>query len=84
MKLGKAIGWGIPFLTTWSGKRGYKLTDADFLTTPDNVQEFVSRLLELISDNQKILKARETVENIKINSPSIHKLADIVSTFLRV
>jgi Glycosyl transferases group 1 len=84
MKLGKAISWGIPFVTTYSGKRGYKLTDADFLTTPDNVEGFVSRLMEIMSDNQKILKAREIVKNTQINSPSIHELSDIVSTFLCV
>jgi Glycosyl transferases group 1 len=84
MKLGKAISWGIPFVTTFSGKRGYQLNDVNFLTTPDNVQEFVARLLELMSDDQKIIRAREAVKSIQSNSPSIHRLADIISTFLCV
>jgi hypothetical protein len=82
MKLGKAISWGIPFITTYSGRRGYKLTNADFLTTPDSVQAFVTRVFELMCDRQNIIQARNLVKNLQATSPTTHNLVSIISTAL--
>ena len=78
MKLGQAISFGIPFVTTQSGKRGYVLEGAEFLITSDNPQDFVARVVELMNDDQNI-KAKALVENIQINSPTIQSLAYLIA-----
>jgi len=83
MKLGKAISWGIPFITTSSGKRGYKLT-TNFLTTHDDAQVFVARMLELMSDHQNIIEAKKMVRDIQLSSPTSDSLASLISSSLNV
>ena len=83
MKLGKAISWGIPFITTSSGKRGYKLT-TNFLTTHDDAQVFVARMLELMSDHQNIIEAKKMVRDIQLSSPTPDNLASMISSSLNV
>ena len=74
MKLGQAISWGIPFLTTRSGSRGYQTPESEFITTSDNCHDFVSRLFEITNNRNNIDKARLIVINIGINSPTINDL----------
>jgi glycosyltransferase involved in cell wall biosynthesis len=82
MKLGQAISWGIPFVTTESGKRGYELTGAELLITSDNTQDFVARIMNLMSDEQNIIEAKNVVTSIQANSPTINSLADIIVNIL--
>lgn len=82
MKLGQAISWGIPFLTTRSGARGYELVDADFLTTSDNVCDFVTRLFEIIDDPASLEAAIEIVRQNQISSPTVENLSDRLSSAL--
>lgn len=75
MKLGKAISWGIPFLTTRSGARGYELVDANFLTTQDDPCEFVERLFEIIGKDSNCRKATDIVKHNQTHSPTLEDLS---------
>ena len=79
MKLGQAISWGIPFLTTLSGSRGYQTPESEFITTSDNCHDFVSRLFEITNNRNNIDKARLIVINIGRNSPTINDLKSSLS-----
>lgn len=82
MKLGKAISWKIPYLTTRSGARGYELDNAHLLTTSDVPGEFVNRLLALIEDEAQMNRAEQIVMQNQVDSPTIEILARRLSSAL--
>jgi len=82
MKLGKAISWGIPFLTTQSGSRGYELVDAAVLTTPDDPQSFVSQLLTLVSSKVALDEAQRIVDLNQRHGCTIENLSQRLSSRL--
>lgn len=50
MKLGQALGWGLPVLTTRSGARGYDFGDTPPPMCGDSPHDFVSRLKQLLTE----------------------------------
>lgn len=74
MKLGRALAWGVPALTTRSGARGYRLTSGTAWSVEDDVADFSRRLLDLAFDKEALLETRRTLLASAL-SPSVGELA---------
>jgi hypothetical protein len=83
MKLAKAIAWGIPFLSTRSGTRGYELPQSEMLITLDDPHEFVSRMLVLLDMTNNIHDIKQHIDLIQSQLPTIDSLAKKLSMICR-
>lgn len=74
MKLGTALAWGIPILTTRSGARGYEWRDGHLTITDDNAADFARHLYALLEDS-RTSSNREGVLKVAASSPTASDLA---------
>jgi glycosyltransferase involved in cell wall biosynthesis len=74
MKLGRALAWGLPILSTRSAVRGYEWTDGDLAVTPDDPGAFASRMLDILSGASNVSRLKEESERVRRSSPSVDEL----------
>lgn len=74
MKLGRALAWGIPALTTRSGARGYRLSPGTAWVVEDDDARFAERLATLAFDTTALETARRTLLGAPL-SPGVAQLA---------
>ena len=58
MKLSQALGWGLPTLTTKSGRRGYELPEGCVEQSEDDPELFVRRLCEVLQTEGRLSDLR--------------------------
>jgi hypothetical protein len=75
MKLGVAIGWGLPILTTDFGARGYEWGDAMIPFTRNNAGAFVNTMEKLLGDSVLLSNARQASIHAESKAPTALELA---------
>jgi glycosyltransferase involved in cell wall biosynthesis len=80
-KLAKALGMGLPVITTSIGKRGYKWTDGKFPVVK-NPTEMAKAILNLAFDSELIEFYRNEVKLIVNSAPTFDLLGGQLSDFL--
>ncbi|MDQ7947320.1 MAG: glycosyltransferase [Pedobacter sp.] len=79
MKLGKAIEWEIPVITTKAGRRGYSFNEGSLIETEDNavaMAEQINRLREILpADYEKLQLA---IKKVKQSSPTAAAIAGLL------
>lgn len=73
-KLGKALSYGLPVITSSIGTRGYSWNDG-YLPTPANPEEMARVILELTFDLDKITFYQNQVKKIVQSTPKVSDLA---------
>ena len=61
MKLGCALGWGLPALTTRSGRRGYRIPDSCVVTCEDDQRVFAETVVQLLRDVRRCRAVRDSL-----------------------
>ena len=84
MKLGQAMSWGLPLLSTRSGVRGYQFLPGQVAITADSVSVFVSELISLLDDKARLLQLRNQLLHSGKLGPSIEKLGCELRSSLRL
>jgi hypothetical protein len=82
MKLGVAVGWGLPIVTTKFGARGYEWGDAMIPTTADDSGAFVVRMEKLLGDAALLSDARLASLHAASIAPGVPELARRLREFL--
>lgn len=59
MKLGQALAWALPTLTTRAGMRGYELSPDQAFIAEDSVEDFSGKLLRLLRDDATLAGLRD-------------------------
>lgn len=80
-KLAKALGMGLPVITTTMGNRGYKWSKGT-LPMVHSPKEMASAILELAFDIEKVKYYRSQVVDIVNSSPTRQELAGQLEAFL--
>ena len=70
MKLGGALGWGLPVLTTRSGRRGYRIPDTCVITCRDDPRVFAEEVVRLLQDAHRCRAVRESLLNSTAEFPT--------------
>ena len=81
-KLAQAINWGIPCLTTPSGRRGYELADESIVTADNTPQSFAKAMARVLADQQLVnsLKRASETNAITFNAePYIIRLKEFIN-----
>jgi glycosyltransferase involved in cell wall biosynthesis len=81
-KLAKALGWGIPVITTSIGCRGYQWDRGDlvFAETPHETAE---KIKEFATDPEKIKTAVNAVKELVLSSPTLESIGKNLEEFLK-
>ena len=74
-KLAKALGWGLPVLTTIEGNRGYKWQNGT-LNVCNNAQQMALQTIEYAGDLNKIMNDQEEVINVVQSSPDFVEIME--------
>jgi glycosyltransferase involved in cell wall biosynthesis len=74
-KLGRAISWGLPIITTTAGMRGYEWKKGNLLVA-DNPAEMVRLLIREAKSSESIRYWREQTELIAENGPGLEDLVN--------
>jgi glycosyltransferase involved in cell wall biosynthesis len=74
MKLGQAIAWGLPSLSTRSGVRGYQLLPGQVIVSSDTVTAFVSEMQALLSDLPRLQALRNSLLHLQSDEHSLRSL----------
>lgn len=61
MKLGQALGWGLPCLSTTAGSRGYRLAGGEVCLAPSEPDRFAHELLELLGQPNRLQAVRDAI-----------------------
>ena len=62
MKLAHLLGWGLPTLTSPSGRRGYSIPDGLVLESEDSPSSFVGTIVDALKDPDRLLRLRNSLE----------------------
>jgi glycosyltransferase involved in cell wall biosynthesis len=81
-KLAKALGMGLPVITTEIGNRGYQWEEGD-LPTVNSPQQMASKILELAFDSDKIKHYRKQVIQIVNSTPNYNLLSNHLEQFVK-
>jgi len=81
-KLAKALGMGLPVITTEIGNRGYQWVEGD-LPTVSTPQEMANKILELAFDSNKIKHYRKQVIQIVNSTPTYNLLSNQLEQFVK-
>jgi hypothetical protein len=76
MKLGVALGWRIPVLTTPAGRRGYTWSAGEL--SLGNTPEELARLAISMTDRETAAAARRQIELVAESCPSIDEVGAII------
>ena len=74
MKLGQAIAWGLPSLSTRSGVRGYQLLPGQVIVSSDTVDAFVSEMQALLRDRPRLQAVRNKLLHLQSDEYSLRRL----------
>lgn len=74
-KLAKALGWGIPVISTEAGNRGYVWNEGE-LVLAKNPVDMARIIIENAGDEEKIKTDQEKVKMIVGSSPSLEYIMD--------
>jgi glycosyltransferase involved in cell wall biosynthesis len=80
MKLGMALAWGLPVLTTKTGARGYEWSTGDVPVCADSAANFARELVRLLSDPAALVRAKHASELAAQSAPKLHDLASRLRT----
>ncbi len=83
MKLGVALGWGLPVVSTLSGARGYELGDSGLPTVADDPTRFAAEIERLMGDAAAMAQARASTLRALAATPSTAQLSERLREFLR-
>lgn len=75
MKLGQALAWGLPVLSTVSGARGYEWSQGELPLTADNEQDFMAHLEKLTGSDATLADAGRECQLVLATSPTTEDLA---------
>ncbi len=84
MKLAKAIGWGLPIITTQAGRRGYDWRTGNLLVTPDDAKSFVNILWKELLINQRAGFWQGQTILVQNSSPNLNDLSEALLKQLKV
>lgn len=70
MKLGMALSWGLPCLSTTFGSRGYELPSGTVFEVDSNVSIFIEGLSLLLRDREKLVDLREKISLNRSSFPT--------------
>lgn len=76
MKLRQGLAWGVPVLTTESGRRGYEWRDGAVPTTTDDPGAFARRLIALLASPRDLAAAHAASLAAARSAPSTREMAD--------
>ena len=76
MKLADALGWGLPVLTTRSGRRGYEVPDDLLVTVGDDAAVFAVRLEAMLADAQGLRAMHERLLAAEGRLTTVEMLAE--------
>jgi hypothetical protein len=82
MKLGQALSWAIPCLSTRAGARGYCLSLGQSFLTKDSANAFATQLLDLVHDNDRLSTVRNQLLYSARDWPSVASLAAHLKSIL--
>ena len=80
-KLGKALSWGLPVISSRKGMRGYQWKKGDLLSC-DTAEEMATIILLNSNDMTAYLYYKQQVEDIKLSSPSLKDIMNEVCVLL--
>jgi len=75
MKLGQALGWALPVLTTPAGARGYDVAEPVVFVSGTTPAEFVARMCALLADPAALEAARARLLPPRARWPGVAELA---------
>jgi glycosyltransferase involved in cell wall biosynthesis len=81
-KLAKALGMGLPVITTEIGNRGYQWEEGD-LPAVNTPQEMANKILELAFDIDEIQHYRKQVIQIVNSTPTYQELSNRLEDFIK-
>jgi len=81
-KLAKALGMGLPVITTEIGNRGYQWEEGN-LPTVNSPEEMANKILELAFNSDKIQHYRKQVIQIVNSTPTYYLLSDHLEQFVK-
>ena len=81
-KLGKALSWGLPVITSEKGLRGYQWGNGEILTC-DNAEEMAAIILTHSIDMEASLYYRKQVEYMKASAPDLKEMMKEVINLLK-
>jgi hypothetical protein len=83
MKLGQALAWGLPVLSTRSGARGYQLEGGQLPVTNDDPVEFVRELGWIVHTPGEPERIRAQVNMVAASSPTTNSLGQLLASRLK-
>lgn len=76
MKLGKAIEWEIPVITTTAGRRGYYFKEGKLLETADTPLAMVEQINQLVAIGPEAYQLLQSaIRLVKSSAPGAHDIA---------
>ena len=82
MKLGQALGWGLPVVTTRSGRRGYEWKEGDVPTSDDDASRFTEATLHIIQERSRVCAVRDESIHAAQTSPTLDELGVRVTAMI--
>jgi glycosyltransferase involved in cell wall biosynthesis len=83
MKLGQALAWGLPVLSTRSGTRGYQLNGGKLPTTRDDPVEFVKAVVLILQTTGEVERIQTQVVRMVASLPTVQSLGQHLSAQLK-
>lgn len=84
MKLGQGLKWGLPVITTASGRRGYEWERGEVVTTMDYAPEFAQAVTDHLASDRAVRALREECLEAARSAPSIETLASRVAALVKL
>jgi glycosyltransferase involved in cell wall biosynthesis len=75
MKLGRALAWGLPVLSTRAGARGYDLSPGALPLVADDPSEFVATIGQILRQPGEPSRLREEGRRVALGSGDVQALA---------
>ena len=82
-KLGKALGWGIPVITSKKGLRGYQWTNGEMIVC-DTPEEFAQLLIKYALDLKAASYFKQQIKLIRESTPTHQQLIEKVTKIINV
>lgn len=81
MKLGQALAWSIPTVSTRSGARGYVLIDGEVTLTDDAPESFANKLVSLSHNFDLLSEQRKRLLEQSTMRPNLQSVGDELQTW---
>jgi len=84
MKLGQALAWGLPVLSTRSGTRGYQLDGGQLPVTEDDPVEFVGTVARILQTPGELERIQAQAARVVSCSPTAQSLGQLLAAQLKL